>query len=120
MQIAQRLQRTLASDRVNGREGTAARLGGDEFVILLEKIAGEEDAINLAEKLLKALAVPYVFKGHEVHSTASIGITTTDFGYDRIEDMLRDADTAMYRGRGKEKQNMSCSTRACTRRRSGG
>jgi diguanylate cyclase len=99
VQIAERLQRVLASDRVNGREGMAARLGGDEFVVLLEKIGGEEDVKEVVERLLKTLAVPYVFKGHEVQSTASIGITTTDFEYARPDEMLRDADTAMYRAK---------------------
>ncbi|MGN6368261.1 MAG: GGDEF/EAL domain-containing response regulator [Phycisphaerae bacterium] len=96
VQIAERLQRVMASDRINGREGMAARLGGDEFVVLLECIRGDEDVKEVVERLLKTLAVPYVFKGHEVQSTASIGITTTDFGYERPDEMLRDADTAMY------------------------
>ncbi len=99
VQIAHRLQRVLATDRVHGREGIAARLGGDEFVILLEKINGETDAQEVVESVQRALAVPYAFKGHEVHSTASIGITTTDFAYERPEDMLRDADAAMYRAK---------------------
>jgi len=103
VQIAQRLQRTLASDRVNGHEGMAARLGGDEFVILLEKVKEEADVVEVVDRLLRALAVPYVFKGHEVHSTASIGITTTDFDYTRPDEMLRDADTAMYRAKANGK-----------------
>ena len=99
VQIAERLQRVIASDRVNGRDGMAARLGGDEFVVLIEKIQGEEDVKEVVDRLLRALAVPYVFKGHEVQSTASIGITTTDFDYERPDEMLRDADTAMYRAK---------------------
>jgi len=99
VQIAERLQRVIASDRVNGREGMAARLGGDEFVILLEKITSDEEIKEVVDRLLRALAVPYVFKGHEVQSTASIGITTTDFDYQRPDEMLRDADTAMYRAK---------------------
>src|ERR1700761_5071688 len=58
IQIAERLQRVLASDRVHGREGMAARLGGDEFVILLEKIVNDSDITDVVNRVLHALAVP--------------------------------------------------------------
>ncbi|HUO07122.1 MAG TPA: EAL domain-containing protein [Phycisphaerae bacterium] len=96
VQIAERLKRVLAGCRINGHEAMAARLGGDEFVILLEKAGNDWEIKEFVERLLRTLAVPYVFKGHQVQSTASIGVTTTDFGYERPEEMLRDADSAMY------------------------
>ncbi len=77
----------------------AARLGGDEFAILLDGIKADADAARVAERLLKTLENPYVIEGHEVHSTASIGITTNSLGYNSPEEMIRDADTAMYRAK---------------------
>jgi diguanylate cyclase (GGDEF)-like protein/PAS domain S-box-containing protein len=76
--------------------GTAARLGGDEFVVLLEGLQAPEDAVSVAERLLVVLSEPYHIKSFRVVSTASIGIALGDSRYDRAEDLLRDADTAMY------------------------
>jgi len=78
------------------RYATAARLGGDEFVVLLDHLARPADAARFAERLLAVLGRPYDLEGHEVFSTASIGITSGEIGYTRAEDVLRDADTAMY------------------------
>lgn len=75
---------------------TAARLGGDEFVVLLEGVRRREEACAVAERLLAALAEPYTIGGHRVVSTASIGIVTGHARYRRAQDVLRDADTAMY------------------------
>jgi predicted signal transduction protein with EAL and GGDEF domain len=76
-----------------------ARLGGDEFVVLLDGINSTRDAVILAERLQKVFSEPHVIEGHEVISTASIGIVTSDGGYDRPDEMLRDADTAMYQAK---------------------
>ncbi len=98
-QIAGRLQNELRGlDTVARRaeDCTAARLGGDEFVILLEELAAPEDAIIVAERLLKVLKTPYQLGRHEVYSTASIGLVLGHSAYERAEDVLRDADTAMY------------------------
>lgn len=90
MGIAQRLQGCL-------RPGdTVARLGGDEFTLLLEDISDASDAVHIAERIQKELAIPFNLGGHEVFTTASIGITQSGVGYERPEDVLRDADTAMY------------------------
>src|SRR2546421_2225991 len=75
---------------------TAARLGGDEFVILLDALRQPQDVIRATERLLETLCHPYTINGNEIISTASIGITTSDVGYEQALDMLRDADTAMY------------------------
>ncbi len=78
---------------------TVARLGGDEFTILLEDLAGTEDAIDVARRVQEAVTQPFNIGGHEVFTTASIGIALSTAGYERAEDLLRDADTAMYRAK---------------------
>lgn len=75
---------------------TAARLGGDEFVILLDGLRAPEDAVVVAQRLLSVLSEPFKLGAHEVVSAASIGIVTSEFGHATAEDVLRDADTAMY------------------------
>jgi diguanylate cyclase len=96
--ISERLATTMrATDSVSVSDcATAARLGGDEFVILADNIKNPEDAGRIGERLLKALGDPYNLKSHVVNSTASIGITTSAIEYKSGDDMLRDADTAMY------------------------
>jgi diguanylate cyclase (GGDEF)-like protein len=78
---------------------TAARLGGDEFVVLLDGIDGLAGAIRAADRLLEAFAKPHALGGHDVTSTASIGVVTNDGAYQKPEDMIRDADTAMYQAK---------------------
>lgn len=78
---------------------TAARLGGDEFTILLEGINDVSDALRVTKRIQKELALPIHLGGQEVFATASIGIALSATGYDRPEDLLRDADTAMYRAK---------------------
>lgn len=75
---------------------TVARLGGDEFAILLEDLADAEDATGVAERILEELGAPFRLEGYELFSTASLGIVVRPAGYKRPEDLLRDADTAMY------------------------
>jgi diguanylate cyclase (GGDEF)-like protein len=79
-----------------------ARLGGDEFAILLE---GERhpDVVALGERLLKALEKPICINGTEVRPQASIGITFSDLGYREPDEMLRDADLAMYKAKAEGK-----------------
>lgn len=78
---------------------TVARLGGDEFVILLEDIKDVSDATQIAERIQKELTLPFNLSGHEVFITTSIGIALSTTGYDQPEDLLRDADTVMYRAK---------------------
>jgi diguanylate cyclase (GGDEF)-like protein/PAS domain S-box-containing protein len=97
--FARRLEGCLrASDIVSrtASEHTIARLGGDEFTILLEGIETVGDAIKVADRIHSALAIPFDLDGHELFIAASIGITLGEPGYQRPEDLLRDADTALY------------------------
>ena len=86
--------------RANVRPGdTVARLGGDEFTILLHSLKSPDDAIDMARRLLNNLSEPFKLPGREVFITASIGITLSTNGYEHAEDVLRDADTAMYQAK---------------------
>jgi diguanylate cyclase (GGDEF)-like protein len=78
---------------------TVARLGGDEFAILLDGLEEFNHAIHVAERVQEELTKPFTLKGHEVYTTASIGIALSTTGYDQPENILRDADIAMYRAK---------------------
>jgi diguanylate cyclase (GGDEF)-like protein/PAS domain S-box-containing protein len=93
VEVARRLQRFL-------RPGdTVARLGGDEFAILLTDIGGMAGATHVAERIHELLAQPFSVGGHEVYTSASIGIAMCAEKYERPEELLRDADLAMYRAK---------------------
>lgn len=82
-----------------------ARLGGDEFAIILDHLKHISDATQAAERIHKELCVPFNLSGHEVFASVSIGIAHSHTPYERPEDFIRNADTAMYRakdqGRGR-------------------
>ncbi len=82
-----------------------ARLGGDEFAILLEAVQDPEDGLRLAQRVLDSLTRPISILGTEVVAGASVGITFSDLGYRTADEVLRDADLAMYEakaaGRGR-------------------
>ena len=80
-------------------EQSLARLGGDEFTMLLEDIRDCGDAIRVAERIQERLAVPFAVGGQEVVTTASIGIAFCAPSYTLAEDLLRDAEIAMYRAK---------------------
>jgi diguanylate cyclase (GGDEF)-like protein/PAS domain S-box-containing protein len=75
---------------------SAARLGGDEFAILLEDISSISDAVVISERIQQTLQNPFEFKEHKVVISTSIGIVLSDTKYEIPEDILRDADIAMY------------------------
>ncbi len=100
--IARRLESCLrAGDTVArlGSDRLLARLGGDEFTILLDDIRDVSEATRVADRIQKELMFPFNLGGHDVFTTASIGIALSATGYERPEDLLRDADTAMYRAK---------------------
>ena len=91
--LARRLQSHVRPSDV------VARLGGDEFAILAERIEHDHEAVQLAERLMDALREPFSVGGVELISSASVGITFSTFGYTLAADVLRDADTAMYKAK---------------------
>ncbi|MFA6133101.1 MAG: EAL domain-containing protein [Phycisphaerae bacterium] len=99
--IAERLRESLrAGDMVSYGDSMPVRLGGDEFVVLLDDIREDTDAARVAERILEVLHAPYKIAGQVFHITVSVGITTSQRPYDSPSDMVRDADTAMYRAKG--------------------
>ncbi|WP_298976884.1 EAL domain-containing protein [uncultured Thermosynechococcus sp.] len=80
-------------------EDTVARLGGDEFAILLEELRNPAQAIEVAKRILATLSRPFLLAGREVFTSASIGIAFPGEDSKTAEDLLRDADTAMYRAK---------------------
>src|SRR6266436_1968094 len=80
-----------------------ARLGGDEFAILLDGIPNQNEASKMARRIQEELQSPFNLSGHEVFTTTSLGIALSSTGYDHPENMLRDADTAMYRAKAQGK-----------------
>ncbi len=76
-----------------------ARLGGDEFTILVEGRYDINEVIRIAERIQQKFSMPFDLKGHEVYSSASIGILHASDKHRSSEDMMRDADTAMYQAK---------------------
>ncbi len=104
VETARRLERCLRSG------DTVARLGGDEFLILLDGIENVEVACEVAGRLLHALEAPFVIAGHELSASASIGIATSRNRDDLPENVLRNADIAMYRAKAMGKQSYALFT----------
>jgi len=75
---------------------TLARLGGDEFAILLEAFKSDDEVFMIVKRLQENLAAPFEVEGNSIVTTASIGIVMNLLQYERLEDILRDADIAMY------------------------
>ncbi len=103
-QTAQRLRHSLRA------EDTVARIGGDEFVIILQNL-GEDDSDaptqteSVANKILAALNQPYSLHDHECYSSASIGVTLFEDSSEQVEELLKQADIAMYQAK-KSGRNM--------------
>jgi len=96
-EIATRVRRCL-------RPGdSVARLGGDEFSILLDDIRGTRDAVRVARRVQQQLSAAVVIDGHEIYTAASIGIALGGPEYRRPDEILRDADAAMYRAKERGK-----------------
>jgi diguanylate cyclase (GGDEF)-like protein len=80
-----------------------ARFGGDEFAILLDAIQDASDVVRVAEKVQHVISAPFKLASHETITTASIGVALSASGYIEAEDIIRDADTAMYRAKDRGK-----------------
>jgi diguanylate cyclase (GGDEF)-like protein/PAS domain S-box-containing protein len=80
---------------------TIARLGGDEFALLLQNIDDPAYTVKVAERIREKLAVPIDIKGHKIFTSISIGIALGAESYERPEQVLRDADIAMYEAKGR-------------------
>ena len=94
-EVTQRLSQVVA-----GR-GLVARLGGDEFAVLMDAIGGESDAQQLAERIIGALDEPIRVLGKELFTSTSIGIAVSRPLYSSPEELLRDADVALYRAKAR-------------------
>lgn len=84
---------------------TVARLGGDEFTVILEGVTDIEDPTTVARKILDVMSKPFYLDGHEVFVTASLGITVYPLDGRNIDDLLKNADTAMYRAKEQGRNN---------------
>jgi diguanylate cyclase (GGDEF)-like protein/PAS domain S-box-containing protein len=80
-------------------EDTVARLGGDEFAILVENLASDAEVNLLAQRIRDAFRDPLVIEGREVAVAASVGIAISETGRETADDLLRNADLAMYRAK---------------------
>jgi diguanylate cyclase (GGDEF)-like protein len=78
---------------------TVGRFGGDEFAVLMPEIKNDRDVVEMADRITEALSQPFTLSDRKVFTSACIGIAFGDRTYDRAEDLLRDADIAMYRGK---------------------
>lgn len=108
LEVATRLRSVVrCTDSISSqvRGNTVARLGGDEFVILLDDVKLVSDAAGVAGRILERLRKPYLLGSHRIITDASIGIVLCQGEYERAEEVIRDADTAMYEakraGRGR-------------------
>jgi len=94
--LTQVSQRVLACLRPGD---TLARLGGDEFGVVLNDITGATDAVYVVERLQDSLSRPFEFGAHPIYASASVGIALASERYRCPEELLRDADIAMYRAK---------------------
>jgi len=78
---------------------TVARFGGDEFTMLIEGVNGPADVSRATVRIYNEIATPFTIDGQEIFTTASIGVTIATGDYDQPEQIIRDADTAMYRAK---------------------
>ena len=106
IQVARRLSNLLRA------EDTVARLGGDEFVVLIDDLGADEEAsarlaMAVADKVREVLDSAYEIEGHTYSSTGSIGITLFPKNDEGVEDLLREADTAMYRAKAGGRNRIS-------------
>ncbi len=95
--ISQRIEAVCGPE--DAMSPLVARLGGDEFVVLLRRVSDRSVALGLAERIVGALNAPFQLERRKFVVTASVGLLFGDQGYADATDLLRDADTAMYRAK---------------------
>ena len=95
--VASRLEKCIRP------EDTISRFGGDEFAILLDGLAHSADALAVAERIKREMLDTFRLGGHDVFTSVSLGIALSTLGYESAEEILRDADTAMYRAKAQGK-----------------
>lgn len=90
VEVAERLK------KVTGQLGTVGRLSGDEFVILLGKVVSQSEIVQFAEQIVEEISTVFELDGRQIFTSVSIGITIGSQRYSRADEILRDADIAMY------------------------
>ena len=106
VRVAERLLKCLRESDMVARladRHLVSRFGGDEFAILLDDVKSIEDAAQVAERVQSCLAAPFTVNDHQVTTTASIGIALSSTVVDGFDDLLKAADTAMYRAKERGK-----------------
>lgn len=81
------------------KDDTIARMGGDEFTLVLTDISNVEDAAQIAQKIVDLFSMPFLLGEHEIFVSTSIGITIYPFDDSDIENLIKNADTAMYQAK---------------------
>jgi|HubBroStandDraft_1064217.scaffolds.fasta_scaffold01109_14 PAS domain S-box-containing protein len=124
IQVAQRLKESVRRadtvsrprlSEVSGRpasDDTLARLGGDEFTVLLDDIRDPIEAVRVAERVQTELATPFVVNQEQIVISASIGIASSASPHTEAEDLVRDAEIAMYRAKRSGKAHCEVSDTA--------
>jgi diguanylate cyclase (GGDEF)-like protein/PAS domain S-box-containing protein len=99
VEAAQRMMRLARSG------DTVARMGGDEFIVLLNDLENEGDVLDLVERLMQSLALPYEMEGEQLHVTASVGVTMSDGAVEMPAQLIQQADLAMFKAKQEGRNN---------------
>lgn len=97
--VAERLKHNIRNIDIITSNSVIARFGGDEFAILLDNIGEIQSALATANRLKEILSKPFNINGKQIFSTVSIGLAVSTMEYENPDDILRDADMAMYRAK---------------------
>ncbi|OCC14900.1 diguanylate cyclase/phosphodiesterase (GGDEF & EAL domains) with PAS/PAC sensor(s) [Dissulfuribacter thermophilus] len=95
--ILQEMARRLT--KCIGRSDTVARLGGDEFAVFLDSLSNNEDVLNLSKKILEAMANPFRIGDHNIRLTISMGVTFFPYDGREAEELIKNAEIAMYKSK---------------------
>jgi diguanylate cyclase (GGDEF)-like protein/PAS domain S-box-containing protein len=101
-------------DDLSAMETVLSRMGGDEFTILLEEVTDPSHAMRAANRILAAMAEPFLVDGREVRTSASVGIALSTPAHERADDLLQEADVAMRRAKAMGGPVARCLTKPCT------